>query len=153
MMYGARRNIFYPVIFYAALALLCSAFYSPAGAEGLGRLFTTAEQRRQLQRTRYGIPEPKTEIVIEEIVIPDEPQASAPAEVIHLKGVVYREDGKHVLWINDGNTLSGDFESEYIRIRHVDIEPDQIRITGPDDEVTIRVGDPYDPGADGNGGE
>jgi len=121
----------------------------------LGRLFTTPEQRQKLQQLRFHPPESEVvaqepEIDIEEIMLPEEPEKPEEpklVDVIHVKGVVYREDGKNTAWINDSNTFVGDLESQYIQVNTREIEPDQIQLTMPDKttKIKIKVGGYYDP--------
>jgi len=129
-------------------------FNSTIMADDFGRLFTTPEQRQQLQEFRFRAPEPvvvnqepELEIDIEEIVLPEEPEEPELVDVIHVRGVVYRSDGEHTAWINDSNTFVGDLESQYIQVNTEEIEPDQIQLTMPDNttKIKVKVGDYFDP--------
>jgi len=138
MINAGRQAVFYPLALWLA--------YCPAaGADDLGRLFTTADQRQQLQASRNRPPE--AEITIEPMVLPDPTAPPKPMDTVRVGGVVYRSDGKHTAWINDGNTLAGDLELQHVRIKNEDIEPDRVQITLPDKQtrVKIKVGEHYDP--------
>ena len=118
--------------------------------DSLGRLFTTPEQRKQLDLERNKAPitveaQKKPEII--EIVEVEEPEEVIEYDAIQLKGLVYRSDGKNTAWINDGNTYEGDTELSYIKIPNEKITSDEVSIVMPDEqtEVKIKVGDYFDP--------
>ena len=110
-------------------------------ADELGRLFTTAEQRRQLDAHRdgqAGAGTPATE------AIGERPQPPGPDEAaaIRLRGVVYRADGNNTAWINSGNTYEGGADNGYPAVDAGRIGPDAITITRPDRAaVILKVGE------------
>ena len=74
-----------------AVALLLGAFSAPAGAQQIGRLFHSAEQRNALDALRRTKPQPQ------------KPPASLPpasSQPVHLDGYVLRPDGKSIVWVN-----------------------------------------------------
>ena len=95
--------------------LLCSLFISSfARADGLGRVFTSPDDRKKLDIIRQTEIRPeKVEVAeLDEIVEPEEVKKEIIIrDDITLRGIVYRSDGKKSEWINDSNTFEGDFES------------------------------------------
>ena len=144
MIYRTQINIFI-VIFFSGLSF-------NVNADGFGRLFTSLEQRQQLESLR------QQEIQEEEIQLVDEITSFAteviekveeiiePTPTVELKGVIYRKNGKRVAWINDSNTLSGDMEGEDINVKNRDIRANSIRMIPKDGEkpVVVRVGERFD---------
>jgi len=74
-----------------AVALLLEACCTPAGAQQLGRLFHSAEQRNALDALRRTKPQPQK---------PPASQPSLSSQPVHLDGYVLRPDGKSMVWIN-----------------------------------------------------
>ena len=103
------------------------------GFEGLGRLFTSNEQRQAMQHLReLGVQE-KPEI----IEVTDKPPPKISGSV-HVKGIVYREDGRHVAWINEGSTLEEDWHPP-ASIKLEQIGTDYVEITIPKEGVEQRI--------------
>ena len=125
-------------------ALLALPAPAPA-ADGLGRLFTSQEQRRQLDAHRNGrAGTPATEIT-------PRPARPAPAvrEVpiapIHLQGVVYRADGHNTAWIN-GNRYAPGARNPHPAIKQGRIGPDSITLTPPGGAaIILKVGERLGP--------
>jgi len=138
---------------FSLLILLNSfIFVSPVYADNLGRIFTTADERKELEKIKHTIIKPKkveVEIVkIEEIIEPIVVEKEIVVrDAIILKGLVHRSDGKNTAWINDGNTFEGDLESQYIQVPDDKIKSDQVTIIMPDDstKVELKVGDVFVP--------
>lgn len=120
-------------------------------ADGLGRLFTTLDQRQELESLR------QQATLEEEITLVDEISSFAsevieeivdtePLPNVELKGVIYRKNGKRVAWINDTNTLSGDMDAEEIKISNRDIRKDSIRMIPAEGEkpIILNVGERFD---------
>ena len=110
-------------------------------ADELGRLFTTAEQRRQLDAHRDGQAGAGTPAAE---AIGERPQPPAPDETaaIRLRGVVYRADGNNTAWINSGNTYEGGADNGYPAVDAGRIGPDAITITRPGRAaVILKVGE------------
>jgi len=74
-----------------AVALLLGACCAPAGAQQIGRLFHSAEQRNALDALRRTKPQPQK---------PPASQPSLSSQPVHLDGYVLRPDGKSMVWIN-----------------------------------------------------
>ncbi|MBI2994660.1 MAG: hypothetical protein HYY48_10860 [Gammaproteobacteria bacterium] len=130
--------------------ILLGTLNCAGAAEPLGRLFTSPQQRKQLDDLRDAIPEG------EQIVAPEfrsvEPDASAVPEAasgsaITVKGLVRRGEGRSMAWINDSNTYEGDLASQYLRIDSNDIQSGGVRISVPDQErpINVKVGESYNP--------
>jgi hypothetical protein len=129
--------------------LLALAFMTQAAAADLGRLFTTPQQRQALEGIRYAAPEPPP--VVAETPAPEPPQLeveTAPAleHPITLKGLVYREQGGNMAWLNDGNTLESELAAR-LQIDPSSIRQEKLKLVLPDtgEEITLKVGQTYDP--------
>jgi len=129
--------------------VLCVTPCAQAASDGFGRLFTTPEERRNLQVLRYS--EPEIEEVIEIIVEVDEvaENKTEPRELegITLNGIVYRKGGKSTAWLNGSNSYEGSLTSEYFRINTGDINSMKVSVTVPeaDLEFDLKVGQTYEP--------
>lgn len=134
---------------WAVIFLVCISTQT-AATEYLGRLFTTPQERSNLERLRNQQPvevkEP--EIIVKEI--PKEKEQQQPdIGGITVNGLVYRKHGKSTAWINNNNTYDGNLENQYIQIDARDIDPDKVVIEIPwsDKEVELKTGETYDPKA------
>lgn len=138
------------------LLLLISSFIfiSPVYSDELGRLFTSQQDRRKLDRIRNTKPKPEPEKVevievdIEGMIEPVvEKKEIVIRDAITLKGIVHRSDGKNTAWINDSNTFEGNLESQFIQVPDSKISSDQATIIMPDDstEVELKVGEVFTP--------
>ena len=132
------------------IIVLTTVFIRPVIADELGRLFTTPEERIQIQKLRNKKPEPKVVETekIEEILATEtkEPEVIKRDSII-VKGLVHRDDGKNTAWINESNTFEGDLESQYIDVKTNNIGKDNVKIIMPDDStiVELKVGESYEP--------
>lgn len=129
------------------LSLLVPVFSLAEDTAYIGRLFTTPEQRAEIDAIRYAAePEPKEVLVIEL----DKPEARTepePAQMpIRLRGMIRGSDGEPVYWINDGNSMQADFLQENITVLFDESDKDRIKIRLPDDSVIpLEVGESYIP--------
>ena len=126
-------------------ALLALPGPAPA-ADDLGRLFTSQEQRRQLDAYRDGrAGTPATETA-------PRPARPAPAvkqapiaAPIYLQGVVYRADGHNTAWIN-GNSHAFGGPNAHPAIKQGRIGPDSITLTPPGGAaIILKVGERLGP--------
>ena len=120
-------------------AVLLMPAPSPA-EDGLGRLFTSQEQRRQLDASRNGRARAP---VAETAPRPARPARAPNATVnILLKGLVYRPDGNNTAWINSGNTYEANADNGYPAIKNSRIGADSITVTPPGrSAIILRVGE------------
>jgi hypothetical protein len=130
-------------------AILATAALPAAAADVLGRLFTTPQQRAQLEELRHAEEAPKEIELADVELIPEEtagPEA-APVDAVRVRGLVTRGQGRSTAWINDGNTYTGDLSLEYLHVRPTDIRENQVQLGMPDGRttVTLKVGTTYDP--------
>ena len=143
--------------FISSVLLLCGLVMSGnvfvyAASDGFGRLFTTPEERRNLQILRYSKPE--IEEVIEIIVEVDEvaEEKAEPRDIdgITLNGIVYRQGGKSTAWLNGSNSYEGSLTSEYFRINTGYINSMKVSVTVPEAglEFDLKVGQTYEPNND-----
>ena len=135
-----RRAAAVTIVVVLGLAPLAASL----AADELGRLFTTAEQRRQLDAHRDGQAGAGTPAAE---AIGERPQPPGPDEAaIRLRGVVYRADGNNTAWINSGNTYEGGADNGYPAVDAGRIGPDAITITRPGRAaVTLKVGERLGP--------
>lgn len=134
------------------LILILTGIIPSAFADGLGRLFTSPVERKQLDKIRHTKEKPrKIEVVeVEEMLEPPAPEIEKEIVVrdaIRLKGIVHRSDGKNSAWINETNTFEGNLESQFIQVPDGNITSDQATIIMPDDStsVELKVGEVFIP--------
>jgi len=129
--------------------VLCVTPCAQAASDGFGRLFTTPEERRNLQVLRYSEPEIEEviEIIVEVDEVAEEETESRELEGITLNGIVYRKGGKSTAWLNGSNSYEGSLTSEYYRINTGDINSMKVSVTVPeaDLEFDLKVGQTYEP--------
>jgi hypothetical protein len=115
----------------AAALLVGLLVCASAGAQELGRLFFTPEQREALDaRRKAGLPD-----------------KSAPIQIspsTRLDGYVKRSHGKSTIWL-DGNALPDGAPAEGIRVRRGS-DPTRVRIGVGENgrQVSVRVGQTVD---------
>jgi hypothetical protein len=118
---------------YAAAALLAASLLAPAsaGAQQLGRLFFTPEQREVLDARRKAR-------------LPDKPAPVAISPTTRVDGYVKRSHGKSTIWL-DGQAIPDGVRAEGLRV-HRGSDPSRVSI-GVGDEgrnVSVRVGQTVD---------
>lgn len=115
---------------------------SPA-ADGLGRLFTSQEQRRQLDASRNGrAAAPVAETAPRPARAPRAPNATMN---ILLRGLVYRPDGNSTAWINSGNSYEAGADNGYPAIKNSRIGAGSITVSPPGRRaITLKVGERLD---------
>ncbi|OGT30092.1 MAG: hypothetical protein A2W28_10435 [Gammaproteobacteria bacterium RBG_16_51_14] len=136
-----------------AVAAILIAGTGRVFADELGRLFTTPAERSMLDELRNAGPEPVKEPAIveeqiEEIMAPEEKEeAPVLTDMINVRGMVYRRNGRNTAWVNDSNTYAGDLESQYIKIKPEEISRDDVQIIMPDNttRIKLKVGQSYEP--------
>ncbi len=144
---------FTPSILFICSFVLSGISYAQVASDGFGRLFTTPEERRNLQVLRNSEPEVEDEI---EIILEDVDEVVAekaePRDIegITLNGIVYRKGGKSTAWLNGSSSYEGSLTSEYFRINTGDIDSKKVSITVPDAslEFELKVGQTYEPNDD-----
>ena len=127
-------------------ALLALPGPAPA-ADGLGRLFTSQEQRRQLDAHRNGQAETPATETAPRPAQPAPAVKEAPiAAPIHLQGVVYRADGHNTAWIKGGNSRAPGARNPHPAIKQGRIGPDSITLTPPGGAaIILKVGERLGP--------
>ena len=116
------------IIFSCALFITFNLPYVAVGEERLGRLFFTPQQRIQLEQLENK-PKGETEIIISDKIV--------------VNGIVQRNGGSRVVWIN--GLPQSQKSSNGISIEH-DIEPDSVpvKILGADNSIRLKVGQSID---------
>jgi len=104
---------------------------APAGAQQLGRLFFTPEQREALDVRRKNR-------------LPDKPAPVAISPSTRVDGYVQRSHGKSTIWL-DGHALPDGVRAEGINVRRGG-DPTRVRIGVGDQSrsVSVRVGQTVD---------
>ena len=126
---------------------LVTAPLRPAHAEALGRLFTTPQQRAELERLRHAPPPaPKPKLVEQPKV--EAPQAPPPTvPPITVNGVVVRSDGESTAWVNGQSTVDGNVDVDNVQVNPRRIKGLSVPITTPSNlpDVRLKPGQSYDP--------
>ncbi len=136
---------------FKLLIIICSSFFTlSVHADNLGRIFTTAEERLELEKIRH-LKESVKKYEVVEVKKPIEPVVVNKEIIIRdpitLKGIVHRSGGKNTAWVNDSNTFQGDFDSKSIQVPDNKIKSDQVTVIMPEDNshVELRVGEVFIP--------
>jgi len=123
-----------------------------AASDSFGRLFTTPQERKNLQVIRFSEPEAEVEeaieIFVEEIEeIVEEKAEPRDIEGITLNGLVYRKGGKSTVWLNGSNSYEGSLASEYFRINTGEVNNEKVSVTVPEVDLKfdLKVGQTYEP--------
>ncbi len=110
--------------------LLCSLFAVAVEAEELGRLFTTPEQRGGMRHSKQDGGD----------ALPASPPLPQPAPVpvprsvsTRLRGIVYRQDGRHTVWLNGVSAYLAESPPPGLRM----LRPDAVRMHS---QSWLRVG-------------
>ena len=132
--------------FLTGFAALLALPVPASAADGLGRLFTSQEQRRQLDAHRNGRAETPAAKPAPRSRRPAPAVKEAPiAASLHLQGVVYRADGHNTAWIN-GNRHAPGARHPHPAIKQGRIGPDSITQAPPGGAVIIlKVGERLGP--------
>ena len=125
------------------IVLITLGLATPVQAAG-PTLFTTPEQREQLDRIR-------AEATAEELARAPEPEpepqaapAPKPPPRVHLRGFVRRSNGPEAVWVNSGNTFQGSAVGEDLNAGRV--EGGTVVVTLPDGkQVRLKPGQTWDP--------
>ncbi|MFH1216375.1 MAG: hypothetical protein V1706_07735 [Pseudomonadota bacterium] len=135
------------------LAILLCGLAIPAGVRAgsfpeLGRLLTTPEERARLETFRHQrtpdelSPEPGWS----NEVAGENPASVEESRVYTLKGLVRRADGRHVVWLNEGSTLTGSITAEGAYVEVKSAGSGAVQILLPDDagRVVLKPGQSFD---------
>lgn len=100
-----------------------------SGAESLSRLFTDPETRARMDATRNGDP----------VSAGSEPEQAA--QKVRVDGVVIRENGENVVWINGESSLkSNNKAGAHARPRQIDSENYRVPVRIDDKTVRLKPG-------------
>ena len=111
--------------------LVLSPAFSPCAGPNIGRLFSTVEQRLELDRLRNQ-PDVSQETGPEVVESAAEPARAPPAFAVTIDGVVLRGDGHHLAWVNGVELDTKAAASAVVRIDADHPWGGQIRIRLPD---------------------
>jgi len=99
-----------------ACVLLVGGFWlSTADAQTLGRLFTTPEERAELDEIRNN-PDIEEPTAPQMVVAPEQGPTGPTVEHVTINGIVLRSSGQNYSWINGDNIRGGDATREGIRV-------------------------------------
>lgn len=112
--------------------------------EGLGRLFSTPIERQSIDQARAsGALPASTGAPAVEAMIKSE-VAKPNADSIVLKGVVIREHGDSVVWINNKSTLSAPVAADDFQIDRKRITKDGATLVIGGKNISLKPGQVYD---------
>lgn len=132
--------IFYIGIFFAAQTCQAIAAEVPLSSIEGQRLFTTQQERNNLDKARLKLllkdkKEPAKRVVV----------APRPIPAVQMRGFIKRSDGKTTTWLNQGNTL----KSRTVGNVNVSKAPNAaggVKVTLPNGKtITLKPGQKYDP--------
>lgn len=114
----------------------------------LGRLLTTPEERMTMEEHRHQKQTAchhTSPVEVNEEEGEDE-DATVEKKTYTLNGLVLREDGQHVAWINAESNRIGSVTSEGVSTERSEIEGDRLPLHLPDggQRVILRPGQSYD---------
>jgi hypothetical protein len=114
------------------------------GADDLGRLFTTPQERAQLDEAREGAPVPVA--AVQRAVPAQQAAAREQTGALALRGVVDRGAGRSTAWLNDTNTYQGDAGAGN-RVERSGIDGARVLVTQSEGKppVQMKVGQTFDP--------
>ena len=105
-------------------ALICALVCAPAltgfaaavPAQGLGRLFSTPEQRVELNRARDRYDPTRQEVIIKQgkVVAPEVEAPPPPLPELMVNGLIRRSDGRSSAWVNGTQLRSGEATADGI---------------------------------------
>lgn len=123
---------------------MATVLYSaPLQAQTLGRLFTTQEERVELDGLRndpnYG------QVVAAEQAVPEGEPPPLPGNVT-INGFVRRSNGRSATWVNGSRLLNGDSTREGIRLEMDDLAFGTVRLVLPNglDVLALKPGQRLD---------
>lgn len=100
----------------AAWGLALACYVTAASAQGLGRLFSTPEQRVELDRARDRYDPTRQEIIIKQgqVVEPAVEAPPPPLPELMVNGLIRRSDGRSSAWVNGTQLRSGEATADGI---------------------------------------
>ena len=110
------RTVGLPIaVAFACAACLLGASVS-VHAQGLGRLFSTPEQRVDLNRARDRYDPSRQEIIIKQgqVVEPEVEAPPPPLPELMVNGLIRRSDGRSSAWVNGTQLRSGEATADGI---------------------------------------
>lgn len=114
--------------------------------EKFGRFFTTPQQRQNLDELRNHQPEELVvEIAEDDFAEETREEEQLPVDVVRLRGLVYRQNGKSTAWLNEGNTYEGDIGSQYIDVDGISTKGVLLDISGDETKIELKAGQAYEP--------
>lgn len=113
----------------------------------MGRLFTTPEQRQQLDQARYAVKIKPIELVEKDEDQSEKAEQELNSDPILLRGLIYNSHGRNAAWLNNSSTLDGNAELEGIQINTEKITEDQVPVIlkHKNEVIRLKVGESHDP--------
>ena len=133
---------------FAATAALLAGMHllpvSPAGAEEIGRLFSTPAERARLDELRSGIAgQAGAAGAASGDPAPSREHLHQP---VFLNGMVLRGDGTEIVWVN-GSRLEGQTGPDGIEVRRVSDSDFRVTVRGYAKAARLRPGQAWTPGS------
>lgn len=123
--------------FFSVLLLGCISSANSAELSGLQTFFTTKNERQKLDQLRDNGAFSDRQ--------PQSPSAQPAPDVLQMQGVVIREQGKSVFFVNDENTLHTHHLSNDVEVREHLFKSDNyevpLRVKG--DKLKLRPGEQW----------
>lgn len=135
------------------LTLLLIYFSTHALSDDLGRLFTSSEERIKLESLRHyenqnpTSPKQLLEESANGTITNNKKTINKP---ISLEGIVYRNNRKSTIWINNNKLYEDELNAQDIKILNNKIEKDRVKVilSDPKRVIELKVGDSYIPDDD-----
>lgn len=121
------------------IVVVANLWLPVADAQQLGRLFTTPEERAELDEIRND-PDFGKEEAPEVVVVPEQGPGGPLVEHVTINGIVLRSSGNNYSWINGDNIRSGDATREGIRVETRQLSGGgTIRLVLPSGQDTVQL--------------
>ena len=144
------RKLLPRILFLQIAVVLSCMFGTPLYGQdyGFDRLFTSAQERKELQSLRNVEPEP--EIIIDGIEDSVEAMKIVPRrdmQSLTIDGFLYRQDGMHAVWINKQAMYQSMPNSTSWQINRINVQGKAVSIGLPLEglEFILKVGETYRP--------
>ncbi len=121
---------------------------------GLGRLFTTPQERQMLEAARH---QPRiVEQAPQPTSMPEPTSAPPPLPDVTLNGVVVRSGGRSTVWVNGANSYDGDLATHQVQVQPREVTSSRVPVRLANQRVIVRLKPGQSlayPGAEGDGGQ
>ena len=117
-------------------------------AAGLGRLFFTPEERKEIDDVRRNYDPTRQEIIVKEAPTRQGAPPPPPLPELSVQGVVLRSGGRNAAWINGARLLNGETTEDGVRVEaEKDGRTVRFILPGGTDTGPVKPGQLLDPNA------